>query len=413
MNLNKLDVVKEYFKKNSFNMIVNPYGKIKHPFIDPGQQYGGDLWDWDSYFSAMALIEICEYFKDTAEFDYESNKQKVIDAAKGCVLNFTDVQLSNGFIPIVINDTMLNDGLWKKFEKKSNQHKPFLCQGTLNVSEYSNDFSWFNIEKLIKYIDYYKENQYHERSGLYVWKSDYMIGIDNNPTVFGFPYGSVGDIFLNTFMYLELQALVKLLEKIGDARRDNYFNEAERLKETIRRECFDKKDGLFYSVFVDLAKEHTGVIHSGMDFFWKSLPIKIRFAGCFLPLYAGISNKKQNEDIIKKHLLDEQFMSPYGLRSTAADERVYFLGGTSNPSNSLGPIWLIYNYIAFEGLIKTAREDLAKDLCEKMIGLFANDIIKNGKTDECFHPDTGEPIMGRSFLSWNCLIIKMMKEVGL
>ena len=410
MNLKEVKTVEEYFKNNALKMVVEPYGKIKYPFIDPGQQYGGDLWDWDSCLSALGLMEICEYFKDSPDFDYENNKNKVIEGAKGCVLNFTDVQLDDGFIPIVINNGILSTDRWIENHYKSNQHKPFLAQATLNVSRYANDYTWFDVEKLIKYIDYYKENQYHKRSGLYVWKNDYMIGIDNNPTVFGFPNGSVGDIYLNTFMYLELTALSELLEKLGDIRSQKYFDEAKRLKETIRKECYDNRDGFYYSVFVDLASNHTGNMHSGMEFFWKSLPIKVRFAGCFLPFYAGISDEEQNKSIIK-HYLDEKFLSPNGLRSTAEDERVYFLGGTSNPSNSLGPVWLIYNYFVFEGLLKAGRKDLAEDLCGKIIHLYARDIEKNGKTDECYHPITGEPIMGHSFLSWNCLIIKMLKEI--
>lgn len=413
MNIKEVKTVENYFKNNAFNMVVKPYGKLKYPFIDPGQQYGGDLWDWDSCLSALGLMEICEYFKDCPDFEYQSKRQQVIDAAKGCVLNFTSVQLSDGYIPIIINDTRLTDGEWAVAHQKyknDNQHKPFLAQATLNVSKYAEDFSWFDVEKIIKYIDYYKENQYHKRSGLYVWKNDYMIGIDNNPSVFGFPNESVGDIYLNTFMYLELVALSELLKKLGDARSEKYLEEANRLKETIRKECYDDRDGFYYSVFVDLAKNHTGGMHSGMEFFWKSLPIKVRFVGCFLPMYAGITDEGQNQSMIK-HYLDDKFLSPNGLRSTAEDERVYYLGATSNPSNSLGPVWLMYNYFAFEGLLKVGRMDLAEDLCDKMVTIFARDIEKNGKTSESYHPITGDPIMNHSFLSWNCLIVKMLKEI--
>ena len=81
--------------------------------------------------------------------------------------------------------------------------------------------------------------------------------------------------------------------------------------------------------------------------------------------------------------------------------RVYYLGGTSNPSNSLGPIWLIYNYFAFEGLIRAGRKDLAQDICQKIVRLFAEDIKITGITDECYHPITGQAIMNQSLLSWN------------
>ena len=77
------------------------------------------------------------------------------------------------------NNVRLNDMLWKGIHESrddDNQHKPFLCQSILNVSRYdNNDFSWFSVEPLIKYMDYYKRKQFHERSGLYVWKNDFMI----------------------------------------------------------------------------------------------------------------------------------------------------------------------------------------------------------------------------------------------
>lgn len=415
MNLSEVKVVENYFRDRAFDMLTPPRGQLTHPYIDPGAQYSGQSWDWDSYFSALALMEICEYFKEDPEFNYEERKAGVIESAKGYILNFLQMQLSDGFIPIMIYEAMMQNNDWADahFENHyENQHKPFLCQGVLNVSRYADDYTWFDMEALIRYIEYYRKEQFHERSGMYIWKSDFMIGIDNNPTVFGYPYGSTGDIYLNTFMYLELTALADLLSVCGDVREKIYRDEADRLKETIRRECYDPRDGLYYSVFVDLARNHTGIIHSGIDFFWKSVPIKVRFAGCFLPMYAGISTEEENRVMIERHYLDEKFLSPNGLRSTASDERMYYLGATSNPSNSWGPIWMIYNYIAFQSLMKAGRRDLAEDLCGKMVSLYARDIEKTGKVDECYDPLTGEPIMGKSFLSWNCLIIQMLNEVG-
>lgn len=406
--------VEQYFKFRAFDMIVPAYGKMEYPFIDPGLQYNGHLWDWDSYYSALALMRICEYFKNDADFDYERRRSEVINAAKGCVLNFLNTQGDDGFIPVMTSEEILNEWSERSVHwpnKDANQHKPFLAQSALNVSEYSGDYAWFNPDKLCKYIDYYKREQFHARSGLYVWKSDVMIGMDNNPTVYGMPYGSVGDIYLNSYMCAELKALATLLKKIGDERYEKYEQEYIRLIQTVRQECYDERDEIYYSVFVDLARMHTGKFHTGMPFFWKSLPIKIRIAPCFLPVCLGIATEEQCEKMINRHYLDEKWFSPYGFRSTAKNERVYYLGGTSNPSNSLGPVWLIYNYIVFESLLKAGRKQLAQELCEKMILNFANDIKKTGKVDECYNPDTGEAIMNQSFLSWNCLIIKMLEEI--
>ena len=413
MSENQKKIVSNWFKEHAFNMVHPPRDKMIYSFIDPGMQYDGQLWDWDSYFSAKGLFAICEYFKNDPDFDYESRKKQVIDGAMGSVKTFLSIQLEDGYIPIMTNNVRLNDRLWigiHNEKDEDNQHKPFLSQATLAVSEYANDYDWFDLAPFFKYFEYYKRKQFHSRSGLYVWKSDIMIGMDNNPSVFGLPYESVGDIYLNCFMYMELKAFAKILQIKNNDRAGEFLEQAEQLKQTIIKECWDKKDGIYYSVFVDLAKNHGGVMHSGMEFFWKSLPIKIRMAICFLPIYAGIATPEQTKIMIEKHYLDPAFLSPYGLRSLAADEKLYCLWGTSNPSNSLGPIWMIYNYLAFESLKKAGRDDLATDLCQKMLNNFAKDIEKSSKVDECYNPETGEPIMNQSFISWNCLIIKMLNE---
>jgi putative isomerase len=360
------------------------------------------------------MIAICECFKDDPSFDYATRRARVIEAGQGCVKTFLSVQLDDGYIPIVLNEGMMADREWEKVHRKEhilNQHKPFLCQQILQISEYADDYAWFEVEPLVRYIDYYKKEQFHEVTGLYIWRSDFMIGIDNNPTVYAFPFGSTGDLYLNTFMYKELCALVKLLKIKGDNRFAVYEAEAERLKNAVCEECYDCRDEIFYSVFLDLSNRRVEGWHIGMELGLKTLPIRIRHALSFLASYAGIATPEQNARIIERHFKDEKFNSPHGLRSLASDERGYSLQATSNPSNSSGPVWLIYNYIAFYAMLNAGRKDLAEEVCEKMVENFAKDILKNGKTDESYHPETGEPIMGHSFLSWNSLIVDMINQI--
>ena len=414
MNKEKVKIVIDYFKDQAFDMIAPPTTLMPYPFVDPGPQYRGTLWDWDSFFSVRAMIGICECFKNDPSFDYQTRRNNVIEAGKGCVKTFLKYQLDDGYIPIVLSEGIIGAKKWLGGEPEGrlyNQHKPFLCQSILQVSDYANDYDWFSFEPLIKYIDYYQREQFHKRSGLYIWRSDFMIGIDNNPTVYSFPFGSTGDLYLNTFMYLELKALSKLLKIKNDGRYKKYLDEAERLKLTIQKECYDARDELCYSGFLDLSNRRVEGWHTGMELGYISLPIRIRHALSLLPMYANISSSEQNEKIITRHYFDKCFNSPHGIRSLSSNEKGYSLAPTSNPSNSFGPVWLIYNYIAFFGMLNAGRRDLAKEICSKMVDNFANDIIKNGKTDECYSPDTGEPIMRKSFLSWNSLIVDMINYV--
>jgi hypothetical protein len=75
------DAVKNYIKANALKMLKEGEGVFAYPYIDPGAGYEHNLWDWDSYWSAKALFEYCEYFKGCAGFDYNGVKERVVSHA--------------------------------------------------------------------------------------------------------------------------------------------------------------------------------------------------------------------------------------------------------------------------------------------------------------------------------------------
>ena len=53
-----------------------------------------------------------------------------------------------------------------------------------------------------------------------------------------------------------------------------------------------------------------------------------------------------------KHIFDpDTFGSDFGLTTLSKDEKMFDLSVTNNPSNWLGPIWLVANYVVFRGLL--------------------------------------------------------------
>ena len=54
---------------------------------------------------------------------------------------------------------------------------------------------------------------------------------------------------------------------------------------------WDERDGIYYSQDINLHGTKCVVkgveLHSGLPPHWNSVPLKIRFWGCFLPMYAG------------------------------------------------------------------------------------------------------------------------------
>ena len=78
---NYIDALKNYIKENALKMLKDKGNVFSYPFIDPGAGYEGDLWDWDSYWSAYALFDYLEFYKEDENFDYKGLKSTVIEHA--------------------------------------------------------------------------------------------------------------------------------------------------------------------------------------------------------------------------------------------------------------------------------------------------------------------------------------------
>ena len=389
----KIHLIKEYSKNNYKKCFRQAQGELKYPYLVPGAVYD-ELWDWDSWLSGMAISEI-------------ANDKSVLEYEKGCVLNFLDKQDKAGRIPINVGPTDIN-GLFCLSDKRTNVHKPCLAQHALYICEKYNDYSWvkkevFSLEKLIKWYD---QNCYDKNTGLYYFIDDFAIGVDNDPCVFYRPKNSTASIYLNCLAYMELVALSKLFNALDyNEKADTYSKKAQQLSIAINKECYDEKDGFYYSADINLLPvDKNNWLHSGAPRDYNSLIMKIGVWSGFMPLWCGIASKEQAERLVKENYLNAKtFNAPYGVRSLSKLEKMYQIKATGNPSCWLGPIWINVNYFVFKGLINYGYHDLAKDLAIKTINLLGNDLIKCGEYHEYYNPETGDGVNNQGFQSWNML----------
>ena len=134
-NTQNFELIREYLMNSIDKVLKEPRGYYKYPFIDPGAAYDGNLWDWDTFWAVYSLINIAENCPVDASF-----KEKLIDHGKGNVLNFLSYQLPDGYIPMMVNQAneevpYLN--MKHNHGEILNMHKPFLCQQTVMVSEFT------------------------------------------------------------------------------------------------------------------------------------------------------------------------------------------------------------------------------------------------------------------------------------
>ena len=89
-------------------------------------------------------------------------------------------------------------------------------------------------------------------------------------------------------------------------------------------------------------------------------------------------------------------------------EKMYSVKASNNPSNWLGPIWGITNYIVWRGLVNYGFEEEARELATKTIVMFGRDFERSGSLHEYYQPENGEPILNKDFVDWNYLVLNML-----
>lgn len=400
-------ILEKYIQEHVEALLKQPRSFIRYPFIDPGSVYDGNVWDWDTYWSVYGLFSMAELFP--ADLN-----ARIVTHAEGNVRNFIDHQQPDGYIPMMIEVAEWPEPyLVMKHREgvRMNMHKPFLASQIALISRHKGDWTWARefVGPLERYFEYY-QTYFNRNCGLYVWHDDIMIGMDNDPASFGRPHDSTANIYLNSFMVMELQAMAELLRALG-LPCEKYDAHRTELIGAIQRECWDPRDRFFYSVDVDISTRRFDWFHVGLGVFWKTLPIKIRVWSGFLPMLAGFATPEQAAALVG-HVFDEAtFASPWGVCTLAKDERMFDLSATNNPSNWLGPIWLVANYCVFKGLMNYGYRAEAEKIARGSLRLLADDLRRSGSIHEYYSPLSGEPVMNGGFINWNILALTMLREL--
>jgi putative isomerase len=151
------------------------------------------------------------------------------------------------------------------------------------------------------------------------------------------------------------------------------------------------------------------VLHSGFPRTYDCLIQRLGGWSGFLALWAGIATPEQAGRMVREHLNNEKtFAAPYGVRTLSKMEKMYSVRASNNPSNWLGPIWGVSNYMVFRGLVQYGFDAEARELAGKTVRLFGTDFRKNGALHEYYEPETGEPILNKGFQNWNYLVTNML-----
>lgn len=400
----------DYFHGHAPKLLREPGGMLKYTSISPSlpsAEYSTSLWDWDTLWTARGLFETARLAKD------EPLRHAVAEHAKGSLANFFDHQSTEGRIPmlITVKDADPLGCLKGARPHRENQAKPILAQLALLVADETKDAAWFapHFDKLLKFYESWTADNLTP-TGLLVWGSDVAIGNDNDPTTFGRPFFSSANLLLNCLYYQDLSAAIELATRLKRPAADLTAKRAA-LGQAIQKHCWDPRDRFFYTAdvqCVDRRAELIPDIPRGMDMSWRSIPLRIQTFTGFLPLWCGLATQAQAADMLTHYRNPKTFFCKGGVRSLSASETMYELKASSNPSDWLGPVWIIVNYFAWKGLSNYGFTADAKALAAKTVDMLARDLGTSGSLNEYYHPDTALAMSHKGFMDWNLLALEMV-----
>jgi putative isomerase len=406
------DALLRYFAANAPQLLRAPDGILKHPSVAPslpGKRYSTQLWDWDTLWTSRGLFHLAALQRD------EPLKQKLCEHVSGSLLNFLDHASADGRIPILMTTTDPDPlRVLGPPANSRNQAKPVFGQLGLLAADQCGEVGWLasHFDTILHFYDAWAV---HNTSsiGLLVWGDDVAIGDDNDPATFGRPFFSSANLLLNCLFHQDLMASAELARRLGRAKdHDRLSAQAETLAHQIQMYCWDPRDSYFYSVdvqCVDRRAELIPTVPRGMDMSWKCLPMRIQMFTGFLPLWCGIASPTQAGELVKiNYLADDRLCARWGVRSLSSREPMYSLAFSSNPSNWLGPVWIIVNYFTWKALQRYGFHKEAAVLADQTIFLLASDLKVNGSLNEYYHPDTGAALSHKGFMDWNLLVLEMI-----
>jgi putative isomerase len=401
-----------YFASIGPQLLRAPDGLLKYPSIaqtTSGKQYSAQLWDWDTLWTSQGLFRLAALRHD------DQLKQQLCEHVSGSLLNFLEHASPGGQIPIMMtaddSDPLRAPG---KNPTSRNQAKPVFGQLGLLACDQLGSANWLepHFDTILRFYDSWLR---HNSSpiGLLVWGDDVAIGVDNDPTTFGRPFFSSANLLLNCLFHQDLLASAELARRLGrSADHDRLASQAEELAQRIETFCWDPRDSYYYTVdvqCVDRRAELIPTIPRGMDISWKCLPMRIQMFTGFLPLSYGIASQQNAQRLVStNYLADDRLCARWGVRSLSVRETMYSLEFSSNPSNWLGPVWIMVNYFVWRALQRYGYKKEADALADKTLLLLSRDLERNGSLNEYYHPDTGAALSHKGFIDWNLLVLEMI-----
>lgn len=207
---------------------------------------------------------------------------------------------------------------------------------------------------------------------------------------------------LSLMIVKEMRSLAVMADELGrDEEMKDWSHMADLISEKINSRMWDDQTGFFYHVD---KKDH--------EFRFMTRDLKRQEIIGFLPMWAGAVSPERASVLVNTLLDTTRFWRRYGVPTLSAQDP-WYSPNVDYCCKWNGPVWLLWNYMVFDGLVQYGYRDEAIELAEKMIDVVKTQLSENHNFWESYSPDNTvlncpsnyiwDGIMARLFIDLNSL----------
>lgn len=181
---------------------------------------------------------------------------------------------------------------------------------------------------------------------------------------------------LSLMVCKEMRSLSKMASELGEKKEAaKWMKEADKLSALINDRMWDDETEFYYSIN---KKDHS------FNFMTRDLR-RQEIIG-FLPLWAESCSAERAEILVAKLTDPSKFWRKNGIPTLSADD-VWYSPNVDYCCKWNGPVWLLWNYMIFEGLLNYGYTEVAEQLADKITSAVEYQLSLNHNFWESYSPD--------------------------
>ena len=203
---------------------------------------------------------------------------------------------------------------------------------------------------------------------------------------------------LTLMMINEMRYLSKMANELGKTDESKKWTKlADKTSILVNRTMWDEETGFYYHVD---GKNHT----------FKFLERDLRHQEiiAFLALWAEVVPKDRADRLIKSLVDTTKFWRKYGVPTLSADDDFY-TPYVDYCCKWNGPVWLLWNYMVYDGLKKYGYNEIASELAKKMVLAVSTQLKTNHNFWESYSPDNDVLDCPSNYI-WDAIMARVLIE---